>query len=133
MYDYEIEDLLRLRNLGYSFGAIAKAMHVKKELLKKYCHDHGIVSDAPRKTKAENALLRNCKFCGRVIEPNTNGTTREFCSNTCRRKHWEQEDSNAPFDNIHLSIPKDTQRAKKPLAICKRKSDELLRKEVQNE
>ena len=35
---YEIEDLLRLRNLGYSFGAIAKAMHVKKELLKKYLH-----------------------------------------------------------------------------------------------
>ena len=128
MYDYEIEDLLRLRSKGYSFSAISKAMHVGISTLKKYCQDNGIVFNGAPKTKAENLLLKSCKFCGRAIEPLANGPTREFCSTKCRRNYWN-EYGECSHDNYLDILIVDTPRSKKRLALCSIKSDELDLKE----
>lgn len=129
MFATEIEDLIRLRMIGYSYSAIGKAMHISKNTLMSYCRNHGIVSDAKRKTKAENATLGNCKYCGRVIETDSNGSTRIFCSTACRKASWEEKN----FNTVGDCILKDTPPSKERLAFICKKSDELVRKEDENE
>lgn len=132
LHEKEISDIAKLREQGYSYIAIGRVMHINKETVKKYCHDYGIVCHGEMKSRSENQALRCCKFCGSAINDSVSGSTKEFCSNTCRKKHWENNKNNL-LSNHEFVLPVYTPKDKKGLDVCQRKSDELVQGGNQNE
>lgn len=126
MYESDIQKLLYLRNLGFSYSAISRVLHISRNTLKSYCRRRGIVSNAEPKSPAENRKLSNCKYCDAPLVPNAKGPMRDFCDHTCRRKYNELKLENS-YDNLVFDIPyPDTQVSQEGLAFFRKRSDELV-------
>lgn len=40
--------------------------------------------------------MSNCKNCGKEVEQKQGRRKREFCSDTCRQKHWQAKKTKTP-------------------------------------
>lgn len=86
----------KLRAENYSYTTIAKVMGLNPNTVKSVCFRKGVETPSiPRKTKTEKAQLRVCKQCGTPIDNPWNRVGKQFCSDKCRRRYWNEHNDSS--------------------------------------
>ena len=86
----------RLRAENYSYATIGKVMGLNPNTVKSICFRKGVKTpNIPRKTKQEKSRLQICKQCGQPIDNPWNRIGKQFCSDKCRRKYWNEHQEKA--------------------------------------
>ena len=81
---------------NYSYTTIAKVMGLNPNTVKSVCFRKGVETPSiPRKTKTEKAQLRVCKQCGTPIDNPWNRVGKQFCSDKCRRRYWNEHNDSS--------------------------------------
>lgn len=98
MTDYERSEIVRLRNSGMGYKAIAKELNISVNSIKTYCKRMNIKGERylVEKTQVSETQImekdpevdesdaRCCLYCGSVIVQPKHGRKKKFCSNKCR-------------------------------------------------
>ena len=119
------ENIIILREEGYSYGQISQILNTPKSTVSSYCLDHNI---KPIKENKEKRRFLVCKECGGLFEPKTK-RAQEFCSNKCRGTYWRREKAyekalEEEFKE-HLQQEKRLQELKNSLDFLPEESDRL--------
>ena len=80
--------ITELRQGGYGYTTIAKALGMTKGGVKTYCHAHGL---AGTKAKSNARIIPEyefCRQCGTHLEQIQGRKRRKFCSEACRKQWW---------------------------------------------
>ncbi len=86
MTDQQKEKIGMMRSDGQSYAAIADALGISRETIKKHCQRHP-VDISP---KAALSSKPHCKCCNKEI-PTVHGRKQPlFCSTECRRTWWKE-------------------------------------------
>ena len=78
--------IVRLREQGYGYTAIAKAAGLSKGNVRDYCRAHGLTG--LRGTPAASLDITPCMNCGKPIIQKPKVKRRKFCSDRCRMDWW---------------------------------------------
>jgi len=109
----DAEVINKMRNEGYGYKAIAKAITSTRDRVRSYCVNHGlnglgeVVSDNVDIMRTQNI---GCVCCSKTINQKKQGRFRKFCSEECRRKWWK--------DNKESRKQKDTATYKYTCPHC---------------
>jgi IS30 family transposase len=93
MTTFDKEKIRELRQKGMGYKAIATALGLSKDSIKSYCKRAGLNGDScVIALNIEEKIKRNllCACCQKPIKQKHHGRARRFCSETCRRKWWNE-------------------------------------------
>ncbi len=92
---YENE-IIRLRQQGLGYQAIAYQMGLPKSTIAYYCQTHNIEKIQKQEVKEKVEVERKtserprCRYCGRVLYHTSGKKHKLFCSQTCRLTWWAE-------------------------------------------
>lgn len=90
MTEQQAEHIQNLRNKGFGYLIIAKALSLSINTVKTFCRRHDLCSD--KIVSADKPVAYTgpafCRNCGKTIYQAPGRKHRKFCSNTCRVKWW---------------------------------------------
>lgn len=94
----EKEQIVIMRRNGHSYGQISKHLDISANTIKSFCRRSGMAGTKVLNnvgTKGENSVNGNhdkCKNCGKKLKQNKRGKPKKFCSETCRRIWWKENE-----------------------------------------
>lgn len=81
--------LVRLRQEGCGYAAIAKMLDLSRDTVRSFCRRNGL-SGEMAKGQAEEPPQGCCRECGNVLPQAEGVKPRIFCSKPCREKWWKE-------------------------------------------
>ena len=95
----------RLRAENYSYATIGKVMGLNPNTVKSVCFRKGVETpNIPRKTKQEKSQLQICKQCGQPIDNPWNRIGKQFCSDKCRRRYWNEHSGSSKESTVLMGV-----------------------------
>ena len=93
MTDEQREKIKELRLEGMGYKAIATSLGLSRDSVRGFCRRHGLEGDScvislNVQVKREHNLL--CVQCEKPLKQKVKGRTRKFCSDSCRRTWWKE-------------------------------------------
>ena len=85
MTDFHRQQIARLREDGYSYDKIAKALGLSENTVKSYCRRNYLSGFRGKRKVVEEHF---CKMCGLPVKQNPHRKEKKFCSSTCRQAWW---------------------------------------------
>lgn len=76
-------DIKQLRQMGYSYKAIAEKLDVSINTVKSYCRRNNL-------GEKNNANEGQCAMCGAALTHVPHKKKKKFCSDACRMKWWNE-------------------------------------------
>ena len=80
--------VIKRRNSGLGYGAIAKKTGLTKDAVVAFCRRNGLVGNMAG--KAQEGTGSRCKECGAVLVQAEGMKTRVFCSAQYQKKWWKE-------------------------------------------
>ncbi len=82
--------IIRFRNEGYGYTAVADKLGISKDTVKSFCRRNGQNGKAVR-TQIKNTVMgMGCRECGKELPQEEGKKTRVFCSEECRITWWHK-------------------------------------------
>lgn len=95
MNDFNAKQIRKLRNDGLGYRKIANLLDLSLTVVKRYCKSNPHLKGYGRAVRAMVLASKKkgqlCKECLKPIEQPRKGRTKQFCSDTCRRKYWVKQ------------------------------------------
>lgn len=90
MTDTQKSQIVKLREMGMGYTAIAKTLGISENTVKSFCRRNKLngVAAASKKSKPLFDGLHFCHFCGKEVAQNPGRKKKKFCSDKCRNKWW---------------------------------------------
>lgn len=96
MTDKEKQRVIKLRNSGLGYGAIAMELGISKNVVSSFCHRYNIEFNKPQD--------KFCKNCGNRLIMIPKHKAKLFCSDKCRITWWKSHTSEMKRRNPKICI-----------------------------
>ena len=90
MTDSQKQQIVEMRNNGFSYSAIAAELNLSKDGIKMFCIRNGFGG------RGSDSRKDYCRYCGKRINENHLERTKIFCSNKCRMAWWNKHRKTKP-------------------------------------
>ena len=97
MNEFQRDQIWLLRNQGLGYGAVAKAIGLKKDAVKQFCKRHpelrgyGNLPQLMIEERVKNGT--HCPQCFQPMLKKSTGRPKKFCSDRCRIVWWRENQS----------------------------------------
>ena len=93
MTEKDKEKIVKLRKQGSGYLAIANALGLSRDCVRKFCKRHsldGIAETAKLNFEEKTQQGSICRRCGNEIKQPERGRPKSFCSDKCRSAWWTE-------------------------------------------
>lgn len=84
------ERITTLRQGGYGYTTIAKAVGLTKDSVKAYCRAHDLAGVKAKNNARIVPELEFCRQCGKPLIQIQGRKRKKFCSKICRQQWWSK-------------------------------------------
>ncbi|MCM1175955.1 MAG: RNA polymerase subunit sigma-70 [Blautia sp.] len=79
--------IIRCRNSGWGYAAIAKNIGMTKDAVAAFCRRNGLTGNMAERARGRAG---RCRECGAVLAQAEGTKARVFCCVECRKKWWKE-------------------------------------------
>ena len=102
MTEEQKNSIIKCRNSGLGYGAIAKEAGLTKDAVVAFCRRNGLTGNMTG--KAPEGTGSRCKECGAALVQAEGMKTRLFCCAECRKKWWKEHPENLNKKAVYTFI-----------------------------
>lgn len=102
MTEEQKNSIIKYRNSGLGYGAIAKEAGLTKDAVVAFCRRNGLTGNMTG--KAPEGTGSHCKECGAALVQAEGMKTRLFCCAECRKKWWKEHPENLNKKAVYTFI-----------------------------
>lgn len=93
MTEYEKEQIYKLRHQGMGYKAIGTALGLSRDTVRSFCKRNSLDGEG-EVVKLNIEVMKekelSCLNCRQLLRVKAKGRPRKYCSETCRRKWWNE-------------------------------------------
>lgn len=92
MNESQRKQIWAMRSRGIGYGAIAKSLNLSRDAVRKFCSRRPELKGYGPVVQQmiEEQGYDHCLSCGTKLDHKLVGRPKKFCSDKCRRSHWEE-------------------------------------------